>query len=255
MKIQVLGASGSEDPGMNSPAFLLDDFFLIDAGTVCLSLDRTAQRQISHVFISHAHLDHIKGIPSLVDNVVFVDPTWQLSILSGHEVIADLQQNIFNDRIWPDFNLIPDGQNPAMLYQTLSTEEPIEVAGYRIHIARVHHKVPAYGCLIEDPTGCALVYTGDTGPTEQIWQRMNGYNVRAVIADVAFPDDMEKMALWAGHLTPSLLAGEIQKMPVLPEVIYVSHIKAPYRSIIEKQLATITKPRLEVLRDGLVLVL
>lgn len=253
MKIHVLGASGSEDPGMNSPAFLIDEFFLLDAGTVCLSLDRAAQRRISHVFISHAHLDHIKGIPSLVDNVVFVDPRWQLHILSSYEIIADLQNNIFNDRIWPDFNLIPDGQNPAMLYQTLSTTHPLEVAGYKIHITRVHHKVPAYGCMIEEPDGRALVYTGDTGPTEEIWRRMQGRNVKAVIADVAFPNDMEEMALWAGHLTPSLLAKEIQKMPVLPEVVYVTHIKSPYRTHIEEQLTAISTPRIQVLRDGMIL--
>jgi len=253
MKIRVLGASGSEGPGMNSPAFLLDDFLLIDAGTVCLALDSAAQQKITHVFISHAHLDHIKGIPSLVDNAVFLDPTWQLRVLSGEEVIADLRKNIFNDRIWPDFSLIPNGHTPAMLYQAVSMEDHVEVAGYKILVTRVHHKVPTYGCMIEDPGGRALVYTGDTGPTEEIWRRMQGYEVKAVIADVAFPNEMLEMALWAGHLTPSLLVKEIQKMPVVPEVIYVTHIKSPYRTLIEQQLTHISTPRIQVLRDGMVL--
>ncbi len=70
MKIKVLGSSGSEAPGHNSPAFLLDDFLLLDAGTVSGSLDRDAQCRISHILLTHAHLDHIKGIPSLLDNIV-----------------------------------------------------------------------------------------------------------------------------------------------------------------------------------------
>lgn len=61
MKIRVLNASGSELPGhKNSPAFLVDDFLLLDAGTISLSLDRDAQCRISHIFLTHAHLDHIK---------------------------------------------------------------------------------------------------------------------------------------------------------------------------------------------------
>jgi phosphoribosyl 1,2-cyclic phosphodiesterase len=70
MRIKVLGASGSEVPGHNCPAFLVDGTFLLDAGTIVLSLTIREQTGIRQILFTHAHFDHIKGIPFLVDNLV-----------------------------------------------------------------------------------------------------------------------------------------------------------------------------------------
>ncbi|HDZ87057.1 MAG TPA: MBL fold metallo-hydrolase, partial [Nitrospirae bacterium] len=63
MKIKALGASGSEMPGYNLPAFLIDDELLLDAGTIGLSLSYNRQLRIKDILVTHSHLDHIKGIP------------------------------------------------------------------------------------------------------------------------------------------------------------------------------------------------
>jgi ribonuclease BN (tRNA processing enzyme) len=237
MQVRVLGASGSEIPGHNSPAFLVDDFLLLDAGTVSISLDKDAQCQITHIFLTHAHLDHIKGIPFLVDNMVSMNQPCHLTILSGPDVIADLRNNIFNNRIWPDFTLIPSADQPVMRYQDISTEKPFEYQGYTILATAVHHSVPAYGYIISNAAADCLVYTGDTGPTHRIWQRTKGRNIKALIIEVSFPNEMEQLALTSGHLTPALLGVEINKMPVKPQTIYITHLKPFYRKQIEEQLA------------------
>jgi len=253
MKIRVLGASGSEEPGYRSPAFLVDGFLLMDAGTVSLSLESEEQCRITHIFLTHAHLDHIKGIPFLVDNIVSSGQGCRLSILSGKDVIADLKRNIFNNRIWPDFSTIPDAENPVMRYREISTRGRIQVGDYSIYATRVNHAVPTYGYMIENRSSTALVYTGDTGPTERIWKRMRGHRVSALIAEVSFPDELEELALASGHLTPSLLETEITKMPVIPQTIYVTHLKPFHKATIKKQLARIKKTRIEILRDGMVI--
>ncbi|GLI33652.1 3',5'-cyclic-nucleotide phosphodiesterase [Desulforhabdus amnigena] len=253
MKIRVLGASGSEVPGHNSPAFLVDEFLLMDAGTISLSLDRDSQCKITHIFLTHAHLDHIKGIPFLVDNIVSTNQACALTILSGKEVLKDLKKHLFNNRIWPDFSRLPKHDAPVMRYQEISTRNFIEVHGYRIYSTPVHHSVPAYGYMIEDPEGNAVLYTGDTGPTEKIWTRMRKHNVKALITEVSFPDELEELARVSGHLTPSLLKGEIQKMPVLPARIYISHLKLHYKHLIEKQLATVDAPPIVLLKDNMLL--
>lgn len=253
MIVKVLGSSGSEGPGHNPPAFLVDDFLLMDAGTVSLSLDREAQCKISHIFLTHAHLDHIKGIPFLVDNIAAVDKHHCLTILSGKDVLADLRKNIFNNRIWPDFSVIPTRENPVMQYAAISPRARIQAGDYMIYATRVSHSVPAYGFMIESPSGSAMVYSGDTGPTKRIWRRMQDHTVKVLIIEVSFPDAMMDLALASGHLTPSLLAKEIRKMPDIPEKVYATHLKPYYRNAIEDQLANLNGLGVKVLEDGMVI--
>ena len=61
MKIKVLGGFGSELPGCNLTGFLINGRIVLDAGTISSSLDVSDLRKISHVVLSHAHLDHISG--------------------------------------------------------------------------------------------------------------------------------------------------------------------------------------------------
>jgi len=250
MELSILGSAGSEAPGLNPPAFLIDNFLLLDAGTVALSLEEIAQCRISHIFLTHAHLDHLKGIPFLLDNLNAMNPTCQILVLSGKEVISDIRRHIFNNRIWPDFTTIPDIENPIMRYQVISTRNPVVIGDYRILATRVNHSVPAYGYLVEHASGASLLYTGDTGPTEAIWKKMRNRNVKALIVEVSFPNELSSRALATGHLSPCLLEVEIRKMPSMPERIYISHLKPPYRSQIEAELARIPGVCLELLEEG-----
>lgn len=249
MELRVLGSAGSEAPGFNPPAFLIDDFLLLDAGTVSLALDRTAQCRITHILLTHAHFDHIKGIPFLADNLVSLSSNCQVLILSGNDVISNIRENIFNNKIWPDFAAIPDMHNPVLKYQEITTDTPITIKDYRIRATRVNHSVPAYGYLVENRKG-ALLYTGDTGPTEAIWKMMPGHDIKVLIIEVSFPDELTELALTTGHLTPALLEQEIRKMSSIPERIYVSHMKPHYRAEIQTQLARIPGVNLRVLEEG-----
>lgn len=253
MKIQVIGASGSELPGHNLPAFLVDDFMLMDAGTIGLALDKKAQEKISHILITHAHLDHVKGIAFLVDNMVTNHFKNQITVISGSDVLSDVRRNIFNNRIWPDFTAIPDEKKPVMKYQAIQTRNYMQIKNYRIYAARVNHTVAAYGYIVEDVNGNAVVYTGDTGPTKMLWKRMNHHNVKALIIEISFPDLMNELALKSGHLTPSLLEGEIRKMERIPESIYITHVKPQYRKAIEIGLKVIKGPSVEILCDNAVI--
>ncbi len=250
MEVRILGSAGSEAPGLNLPAFLIDNFLLLDAGTVALTLDMIAECRITHVFLTHAHLDHLKGIPFLLDNLNAMNPACQILVLSGKEVIADLRKHIFNNRIWPDFTTIPSVESPVMRYQVISTRKPVVVGDYRILATRVNHTVPAYGYLVEHASGASLLYTGDSGPTEAIWKKMRGRDVKALIVEVSFPNELSSRALVTGHLSPSLLEAELRKMPSLPGKIYISHLKPPFRSQIEAELARIPGVCLEILEEG-----
>ena len=82
MKIRVLGASGSDIPGHHLSSFLLNNKILFDAGGVTSSLSFTAQQKIEHIFITHAHLDHIRDIPFLADNIILSGKSKRINIYS-----------------------------------------------------------------------------------------------------------------------------------------------------------------------------
>jgi ribonuclease BN (tRNA processing enzyme) len=254
VKIKVLGSSGSEAPGYNSPAFLVDDFLLLDAGTIAGSLDRDAQCRITHILLTHAHLDHFKGIPSLLDNIVVSKHNCRLVVVSGEDVLADLKRNIFNDRIWPDFAALPSPEQPVMRYQTISSDNPMRIGGYTITAVPVNHTVPAYGYIVADSANDALVYTGDSGPTERMWKALKRYRVRVLITEVSFPNDLLSLACASGHMTPGLFAKELNKMSVIPERIFITHVKPYYRETIQTEVAKIAGVAVEFLHDGMEIV-
>jgi len=250
LKIKVLGASGSEVPGKNCPAFLVDESLLLDAGTIGLALNIREENSLKQILLTHAHFDHIKGIPFLLDNLVVRDTGNTITVMSGKEVIDDLKENIFNDRIWPDFSKIPTPENPVLKYQSISPTHPVDLNGYRVFMQKVHHTVPAYGYIILQGNGTAVAYTGDTGPTDLFWRLMSSHDVQCLIVEVSFPNRLGELALISGHLTPALLEKEIGKMSPCPSRIFVMHIKPQYHGEIEKEVHALRRNGVELLKEG-----
>lgn len=247
MKLRVLGCSGAEFPGHSPSAFLIDDSLLLDAGTVGSVLDEKEQRAISDILITHPHLDHIRSIPLFADNIVVSGRSQTVEVVSVAEVLAAIRSHLMNGVIWPDFSRIPSIEAPVLKYREIGAEQPFEVGEYRILACRVNHTVPAVGYLVTKGE-TSLLYTGDTGPTERIWELAG--DLAAIVVEVSFPSDMEEVALMTGHLTPALLGKELAKLGKLPRRILITHLKPQYRDRIKAELDALAVPGLELLSDG-----
>ena len=79
MIIRVLGCHGSElaiDDGngrireCRTCGFLVNETCMVDAGSVSAGLQEAEQGKIRQVLLSHAHFDHVKGLPLLADNLL-----------------------------------------------------------------------------------------------------------------------------------------------------------------------------------------
>jgi len=250
MRIKALGVSGSGGSRHNSSAFLVDGLFLLDAGTVVGELSAKEENRIRYILLTHAHLDHIKGLPFLLGSRAGSGTGVPITVMGGKEVLGDIRKHIFNNRIWPDFTKIPSRETPLLCYKTLTQARCCQLDGYTITMERVTHTVPANGFIVENQAKQAIVYTGDTGPTDRFWKRMEEFDVKALITEISFPNRLERFAHMSGHLTPALLEEEIRKISRLPDKILVMHMKSPFEREIKAEVRKLGRKNIRLLEDG-----
>lgn len=251
MIFKVLGSAGAESPGSKSPAFLIDGRVLLDAGTIGTALTEIEQRKIRHILITHAHLDHVKAIPSLADNIAIANKKHGVVIMGVSGALKTLRRHLLNNRLWPDFTKICAQMEPVISLRTIQPGNTFSLDGYRITPFRVRHTVPAVGYRVVNRRERTLFYTGDTGPTHGLWKAVG--TVHALIIEVSFPTELEPLALLTRHMTTAMLDRELDQFEQLPEHIYITHPKPQYRQKIQaelRQLARRRKLAITMLMDG-----
>ena len=249
MELRILGCHGGESPKHRTSAFLLDGRVAIDAGAITSMLTLREQQKIETVIVSHAHLDHVRDLALLADARAQQGGP-PLTIVSTSGTIASLKRHYFNDKIWPDFSTIPTSK-PTVVFRSIKPEKPCDVCGYLVKPVFVDHPVEAAGFIISQGQS-ALAYSGDTGPTERFWEVLREEpNLRALIMEVAFPDEQQVLALRAGHHTPQMLERSLRKLGRrrdLPVLLF--HIKPVFERMVKVELARIRRRNLTVLRLG-----
>jgi ribonuclease BN (tRNA processing enzyme) len=253
LKIRILGCSGAEVPKANLPSYLVDGKILLDAGTIGSVLRKNQQWKIGHILLTHAHLDHIKGIPFLADNIIINEKKHHVTLVSKLRVLHALRRSLLNNIVWPDFTKIPDPENPVIRFKLIGTGIPTDINGYTVTAHSVSHGMPSVGFLVEDSKGKRLLYTGDTGPTDAIWKALRGTKIHGLIIEASFPNKMKELAIKSGHLTPRLLKAELKKLGTKPERIFITHCKPRYKAEIKKEIKRLGFNNIEILKDGQVI--
>jgi ribonuclease BN (tRNA processing enzyme) len=164
-------------------------------------------------------------------------------------VLRTLKKHLLNDHVWPDFTSIPHPDNAVLKLKHIRPGKPFEVNGYTVTAHKVNHSVPAAGYILESGNGKRLLYTGDTGPTDEIW-RAAKKQIDCAIVEVSMPNRMKQMAMKTGHLTASLLKNEIKKMRNIPRRILITHPKPQYFAQIKTEIEKLGMNNIKLLRDG-----
>jgi len=250
MQIRVLGCSTSEMPNVYLSSFLVDGKLLFDAGTILSALNENECSNIKHIFISHAHLDHIKDLPFFAENIIITEKKQNLQVMSIPEVTEALRNNLFNNVLWPDYTKIPTPESPTVVFENMVAGKTMHIDDHKITAYKVNHTVPAVGYLVEDSKGKRLLYLGDSGPSNAIWESLNGTKIHGLIIEVSFPDKLMSLAAKTGHLTPSLLMSEIDKLDNMPENIFITHCKPQFKTNIVEELEKLNISNLGILSCG-----
>jgi ribonuclease BN (tRNA processing enzyme) len=229
-------------------SYLVNRSVAIDAGSLGFYRTPRQQGRVKHVFLTHSHMDHVASLPIFIENTYRGDG--DCATIYGNEATLDsVRRDLFNDRVWPDMLRISETRPPYLRLQPVEAGRTIVCDGLRITPVPVDHVVPTFGYIVEDDEAAA-VFSGDTGPTEALWERANQCpNVKAAFLEVTFPNAMAWLADLAKHLTPELFAVEARKLKQAERVVAV-HLSARVRRQVVRELQALDLPNLELVRLG-----
>jgi ribonuclease BN (tRNA processing enzyme) len=218
MRIRVLGCSGGIGAGSRTSAMLIDDDVLIDAGTGIGDLALGDIDPIRHVFLTHAHLDHIAGLPMLADRVFDENFDTPLTVYAREETIRAVREHLFNDVIWPDFTRLPSRENPMLRFRICSPGDTVTIGHREFYAVDVMHSVPSLGYTVQNSGGVFAV-SGDTKTNETLWPVLNACDdLRVLVIEVSFPDEMDRLAAESGHYTPRTMTDDLKRLRHEPEI-------------------------------------
>jgi ribonuclease BN (tRNA processing enzyme) len=234
MKLTVLGCSGGIGSGRHTTSLLVDDDVLIDAGTGLTTLDFEQLVKIDHVFLTHAHLDHVLGLPLLLDSVGDLRSA-PLVVHALPDVLDVLSKHLFNWQLWPDFREIPNSETPWLRFAPLSLGEAFTLKGRTFRPLPVNHVVPACGIHLATAAG-SLVFSGDTTHSDAFVAALNAIpDLRHLIIETSFENALVDIAKASKHHWPDSLAAELQDLNVRPKV-WITHLKPGNEAAIMNEL-------------------
>ena len=252
MKIKILGCSGGIGSGRHTTCLMVDDDILIDAGSGITTLSLEQLEAVEHVFITHAHLDHVLGLPLLLDSVG--DRRGRpVKVHALPEVLEVLSAHLFNWHLWPDFRAIPSIDSPWMEFEALPLGDQLELGGRTFSALPVKHVVPACGLRISTESG-SLAFSGDTTQSAALVEALNAIlDLRHLIIETSFENELAEVARASMHHWPDSLAAELKRLSVRPEV-WITHLKPGNETpIMEELVAAAPEWNLQALQQGQVI--
>jgi ribonuclease BN (tRNA processing enzyme) len=232
---------------------LIDDDVLIDAGTGIGDLALEDLDSIRHVFLTHAHLDHVAGLPMLVDRVFDENFDEPLTVYAREETLRAVQEHLFNGIIWPDFSELPTADNPMLRYHTCRPGDTINVQHRDFYAVDVLHSVPSLGYTVQN-SGGAFAVSGDTKANETLWPVLNACeDLRLLVIEVSFPDEMEELATEAGHYCPRTLTRDLRRLRHSPEIWLTGMKPGKEEAILEQVIDAAPDRNIRMLSRGTVL--
>lgn len=155
---------------------------------------------VADLFITHAHIDHIGDLPSLIESFRLGGRSRPLTIYAIPEVLEVARRlvEVFS------FELTLSRWTFEVHFEAIEPGETLQIGGFQGQIVRMDHAVPSAGIRLELPHG-ALAYTCDTQPTPAIVEL--GRGAQTLVTECTHLQRGEQAARRAKHMT-SVEAGQ-----------------------------------------------
>ncbi len=240
MNLHVLGcAGGIGGQEQFTTCLRLDNDILLDAGTGITNLNLNQLTAIDHIFITHAHLDHVAGLALLVD-AVQTRRSRPITVYATEAVLSVLENHLFNWALWPDFTVIPSSEKPSLRLERLEPGKTFDLNGRFITPYSVNHTAGSVAYWVHNQTS-GFLFTGDLSSTPELWAALaKEEKLSKVIVDCSFPNAEAELAAKSFHFCPQALLDDIRPMSHSVEFL-IYHLKPGQESLIMSELETGTR--------------
>ncbi|MDI1241616.1 MAG: 3',5'-cyclic-nucleotide phosphodiesterase [bacterium] len=252
MKLKLFPSSfetdGSASPRQHLTCFLVNGSVAVDAGSLAMAVTAAERSAIRDIVLTHAHLDHIAGLPLFIDDQ-FSELTEAVRIHATSEVIEILERDVFNWSVYPRFSELENSHGKVMEYRPFVQGGSFRVNDLLFESIEVNHKVPCSGFIVSDDSS-SIAITGDTADMDSFWTALSRRKISALLIECAFPNELSELAEMSCHLTPNTLAAELEKFKDAECEVYIINIKPSYRESVLRQIKVLNSPRIRDLQVG-----
>lgn len=195
MKVEFLGTGGffANERRHTAGVLLPEAGLLFDAGSGLFRLPPRLQKSELDIFLSHAHLDHICGLPSLLIPLMKGTLT-EVRVHGRTEVLDAVQKHLLAEAVFPI--------DPGFRY--IELEEEFDVSGGgRLTTVPLQHPGGSTGFRIDWPDH-SLAYITDTCVDGRYTRFIDGVDL--LIHECYFPDELAEWGPKTGHSHTSQVA-------------------------------------------------
>jgi ribonuclease BN (tRNA processing enzyme) len=230
-------------------SFLIDDSVAVDAGSLAIALTPEQRDSVRDIIVTHPHMDHIASLPIFIDDL-YASLKEPMRVHATPEVVELLERDVFNWNVYPRFSGLKNDYGPVMEYVPIPTGKEFKVAHLTVTAIPVNHIVPTVGLIVSDNKS-TVAFSSDTAETDEFWEFVNRTSeLKALLIEASFPNDMAQLAEVSRHFTPASLGAELKKLTHNGLDILAVHIKPAYRERIIEELKALNISKLKVMEPG-----
>jgi ribonuclease BN (tRNA processing enzyme) len=247
MKLEFLGTAGYHPSENRHTSCALisdaapDSAFILDAGTGFFRLIGRTLPSHLHIFLSHAHLDHVFGLTFYLDLIHSSPSPLDITIYGAQECL-DAVLSLFDSPLFPV--AFRDGKLIA-----IEPGEVLDVAGVKVSAHPLTHPGGSLAYRFDWPEK-SLAYVTDTGDDARYLDFIQGVDV--LIHERNFSDDMHELARLSGHCTTEAVI-RVAKAAQVGQLIMTHFNPLAEGDPMEEDALREACPEAQAADDGLVL--